>query len=145
MQQIGFGETELADYGSDLDSYSTECHIYVTIVNSYDQDVLSQHDPNETPDQVSEDDLTTNSPQDEDDARKTAHRRKNERRAQRRVQAAERAHVNPRDLNQDFDNAANPIFDTPIVAMAEATICLIQMPRNTETDHIIQLTRNVIT
>ena len=71
--------------------------------------------------------------------------RKNERRAQRRVQAAEHAHVNPRDLNQDFDNAANPIFDTPIVAMAEATICLIQMPRNTETDCIIQLTHNVIT
>ena len=145
MQEIGFGETELADYGSDLDSYSTECHIYVTIVNSYDQDVLSQHDPNETPDQVSEDDLTTNSPQDEDDARKTAHRRKNERKAQRRVQAAKPTRVNPHNLNQDFDNAADPIFDTPIVAMAEATIHLMKMPRNMETNRIIQLTHNLVT
>ena len=78
MQETRSGETELADYESDLDSYSPERHIYVTIVNNHDQDVLSQHDPNETPDQISKDDLTTNTAQDEDEARRTAHRRKNE-------------------------------------------------------------------
>ena len=42
--------TELVEYGSDLNSYSPEHHIYVTILNEHDQDALSQHDPNETPD-----------------------------------------------------------------------------------------------
>ena len=50
------GGTELVDYGSDLDNYSPEHHIYVTILNEHDQD-----------------DLTTNAPQDEDEARRTAH------------------------------------------------------------------------
>jgi predicted metal-dependent phosphoesterase TrpH len=97
----------------------------VTILNEQDQDAHSRHDPNETPDQISEDDLTAYAPQDEDEARRTARRRKNERRAQRRVQAAEHAHVNPHDLNQDFDNAADPIF--------------------AKMDRIIQLTRKVVT
>ena len=145
MRETGSEGTKLANYGSDLDSYSPEHHIYVTILNEHDQDAHNQHDPNETPDQISEDDLTTNTPQDEDEARRIARRRKNERRAQCRVPTAERAHVNPRDLNQDFDNVVDLIFDTPIAAMAEATIRLMQMPRNVETDRKIQLTRNVVT
>jgi hypothetical protein len=47
--ETGSRGTELADYGSDLDSYTPECHIYVTLLNEQDQDVLSRHDPNETP------------------------------------------------------------------------------------------------
>ena len=68
---------ELVEYGSDLDSYTPEHHIYVTILNEHDQDALSQHDPNKTPDQISEDELTINALQDGDDARRAAHRRKN--------------------------------------------------------------------
>ena len=97
IRETGSGGTELADYKSDLESYTPE-HL-VSVINRQDGGAPSQHDPNETPDQISEDDLTAYAPQDEDEARRTARRRKNERRAQRRVQAAEHAHVNPQDLN----------------------------------------------
>ena len=98
------------------------------IPNQQDHDAPSQHDPNETPDQISEDDLTQNAPQDEDEARRTARRARNKHRAERRVRADERARINPRDLNQEFDNAADAIFNTPIAAMAEASMRLMQLP-----------------
>ena len=100
---------------------------------------------NETPDQISDDDLTVDAPLDEDEAWRMAQRRKNERRAQHRIRVADRARVDPHDLNREFDNVADPIFDTPIGAMAEATIRLMQMPRNAETECIIQCTRNAVT
>ena len=83
-------------------------------------------------------------PQDEDEARRTARRARNQRREQRRVRAAEHAHINPCNLNREFDNAADAIFNTPITAIAEATMCLMQLSRNPETECIIQLTRNAV-
>ena len=80
---------------------------------------------NETPNQISDDNLTVDAPLDEDEAWTTAQRRKNERRAQHRIQAANRAHVDLRDLNREFGNVADLIFDTPIGAMAEAIIRLM--------------------
>ena len=88
----------------------------------------SQHDPNETPDQIWEDDLTINTPQDEDQARRTARRARNQRREERRARAAEHTRIDPHDLNREFDNVADPIFNTPIAAMAEATMRLMQLP-----------------
>ena len=64
------------------------------------------------------------------------------------MQAADRAReplVDPCNFNQDFDNAADHIFDMPITEMTEATIRLMQMPRNTKTDRIIQLARYAVT
>ena len=49
----------------------------------------SQHDPNEALDQISEDNLTQDAPQDEDEATRTARRARNQRKGERRVQAAE--------------------------------------------------------
>ena len=60
------------------------------------------------------------------------------------VRAAERACINPRDLNHEFDNAADAIFNTPIAAMAEAIMRLMQLPQNPETERIIMLTRNAV-
>ena len=80
---------------------------------------------NETPDQISDDDLTVNAPLDEDEAWRTAQRRENEWRTQHRIRAANRARVDPCDLNREFSNVADPIFDTPIGAMAEAIIRLM--------------------
>jgi hypothetical protein len=97
----------------------------VIIPNQQDPDAPSQHDPNETPDQISEDDLTQNAPQDDDEARRTVHRARNQCRAECRVRADERTRINPRDLNREFDNAADPIFHTPIAAMAKATMRLM--------------------
>ena len=88
--------------------------------------------------------MTANAPQDEDEARRIACRGKNQCREQHRVRAAERACIDPCDLNREFDNAANTIFNTPFASMAKATIRLMQLPRNLETERIIQLTHNVV-
>ena len=69
MRGTGSGGTELDDYGSDLESYTPECYIYVTILNEQAQDALIRHDPNETSDQISKDDPIANAPLDEDEAR----------------------------------------------------------------------------
>jgi hypothetical protein len=38
------------------------------------------------------------------------------------VDAAERAHLPPCNLNNEFNNIADPVFRTPIAAMTEATL-----------------------
>jgi len=69
IRETGSRGTELADYGSDLECYTPERQVSVIIPNQQDPDAPSQHDPNETPDQISEDDQTQNAPQDDDEAR----------------------------------------------------------------------------
>ena len=88
-------------------------------------------------DQISEDDLTQDAPQDEDEATRTARRARNQHRGERRVRAPQRARLPPRNLNQEFNNAADPVFTTPIAAVTEATLRLMQMPQNEQTERII--------
>ena len=140
--ETGSGGTELADYESDLESYSPEC--LVSVINQQAGGAPSHHDPTETADLISEDNLTEDAPQDEDDATRTTHRARNQRNGERRAQAAERARLPPRNLNQEFNNVAYPIFTTPIAAMTEATLCLIQMPQNLQIERIIHLTRHAV-
>ena len=83
-------------------------------------------------DQILADNLTQDAPQDEDEAARTARRAKNQHKGERRVHAAERARLPPRNLNNEFNNVADPIFRTPIAAMTEATLRLMMMPRNPE-------------
>ena len=109
----------------------------MSIINRQDAGAPSQHDPNETPDQISEDDLTINAPKDEDEATRTARRARNQHREERRARAAERARINLHDLNQEFDTVADPIFTTPIAAMTEATLRLMQMPQNQQMERVI--------
>ena len=94
------------------------------------QPEASQHDPNETLDQILADNLTQDALQDEDEATRTARRARNRCKEEHRVQAAQRAHLPPRNLNNDFNNAADPIFRTLIAAMTEATLRLMTMPQN---------------
>ena len=86
------------------------------------QPEASQHDPNEALDQILADNLTQDVPQDEDEATRTARRERNQRKGERRVQAAERARLPPRNLNNEFNNVANLVFRTPITAMTEAIL-----------------------
>ena len=79
-------------------------------------------------DQISADNLTQDDPQDEDEATRTARREINRRKEERRVHAAERARLPPRNLNNEFNNTADPVFRTPIAAMTEATLRLMTMP-----------------
>ena len=100
--------------------------------------------PNEALDQISEDNLTQDAPQDEDEATRTARRTKNQRKGERRAQAAERARLPPRNLNNKFSNVTDPVFTTPIAAMTEATLRFMQMPQNPEMERIIHLAKNVV-
>ena len=72
----------------------------------------SQHDPNEALDQISEDNLTQDAPQDEDEATRTTRRAKNQCKGERRARAVERARLPPRNLNNEFNNVADPVFRT---------------------------------
>jgi len=69
---------------------------------------------------------------------------KNQCKGERRVQDAERARLLPRNLNNEFNNVADPVFRTPIAAMTEATLRLMQMPQNPEMERVIYLAKNAI-
>ena len=129
-RETGSGETVLADYESDLESFSPER--LISVINKQGGGAPSHHDPNETLDHISEDNLTQDAPKDEDEATRTARRARNQCKGECRVQAAERARLPPRNLNNKFNNVADPVFRTPIAAMTEATLRLMQMPQNPE-------------
>ena len=95
-------------------------------------------------DQISADNLTQDAPPDEDEATRTARRARNQRKEERIVHVAERARLPPRNLNNDFNNIADPIFRTPIAAMTEATLRLMQMPQNLEMERVIHLAKNAV-
>ena len=118
------GETVLANFDSDLESFSPERLVPMII----QQPQGSQHDPNETLDQISADNLTQDAPQNEDEATHTARRARNQHKGECRARAAERARLPPRNLNNEFNNIADLVFTTPIAAMTEATLRLMQMP-----------------
>ena len=65
-RETGSGETVLADYESNLESFSPER--LVSVINQQGGGAPSHHDPNEALDQISEDNLTQDAPQDEENA-----------------------------------------------------------------------------
>ena len=119
-RETGSGETVLADYESDLESFSPER--LVSGINQQGGIAPSHHDPNEALDQISDDNLTQDAPQDEDEATRTARRARNQHKGEHRARAAERAHLPPRNLNNEFNNVTDPVFTTPITAMTEVTL-----------------------
>ena len=119
-RETGSGGTVLADYESDLESFSPEC--LVPVIIQQPGGAPSQHDPNEALDQISEDNLTQDAPPDEDKAIRIARRARNQRKEERRAQVAQRSRIPPRNLNNKFNNVADPVFRTPIAVMAEATL-----------------------
>ena len=76
------------------------------------QPEASQHDPNEALDQILADNLTQDVPQDEDEATRTARRARNQRKGERRVQAAERARL-PREPQQRIQQRRESSFQNP--------------------------------
>ena len=139
--ETGSSGTILADYESDLESFSHERLVPVIIQPG---GAPSHHDPNEALDQISADNLTQDAPADEDEVTRTTCRERNQRKEVRRTRAAERAHLPPRNLNNEFNNAADPIFRTLIAAMTEATLRLMTMPQNPELERVINLTKNAV-
>jgi len=116
-RETGSGGTILADYESDLKSFSPE-HL-VPVIIQQPRGAPSQQD-------------------------RTARKARNQHKGERRVQAAKRARLPPRNLNNEFNNVADPVFRTPIAAMTEATLRLMQMPQNSEMEHVIKLAKNVV-
>ena len=95
-------------------------------------------------DQISEDNLTQDAPKDEDEATRTARRARNQRKGEHKARAAERARLPTCNLNNEFNNIADPVFTTPIAAMTEATLRLMQMPQNRKMERVIHLTKNAV-
>ena len=75
---------------------------------------------------------------------RTPRRARNRRNEERRVHAAERARLPPRNLNNEFNNIADPVFRTPIAAMTEATLRLMQMSQNPEMERVLDLAKNAV-
>ena len=119
-RETGSGGTILADYESDLESFSPEC--LVPVIIQQPGGAPSQHDPNEALDQISADYLIQDAPPDEDEATRTARRARNPHKEERRVHAAEHARIPPSNLNYEFNNVTNHVFRTPIAAMTEVTL-----------------------
>ena len=139
--KTGSGGTVLADYESDLESFSHECLVLVII---QPRGAPSHHDPNEALDQISADNLTQDAPADEDEATRIARRERNQRKEVHKTRAAERARLPQRNLNNEFNNVVDPIFRTPIATMTEATLRLMTMPQNPELERVINLTKNAV-
>ena len=104
----------------------------------------SQHSPNEALDQISEENLTRDAPQDEDEATRTARRARNQRKGERKARAAKRTRLPPCNLNNEFNNVADPVFTTPIAAMIEAILRLMQMPQNLQMERVIHLAKHAV-
>ena len=87
--------------------------------------------------QISADNLTQDASQDEDEATRTARRARNQRKEEHKARAAECARIPLCNLNDEFNNVADPAFRTPITAMTEATLRLMMMPQNPELERVI--------
>jgi len=114
------------------------------MINQQGGGAPSHHDPNETADQISENNLTQDAPQDEDEATCTTRRVRNQSKGERRARATERVRLPPSNLNNEFNNVADPVFTTPIAAMTEATLRLMQMPLNPQMECVIHLARHAV-
>ena len=130
-RETGSGGTALADYESDLESFSHERLVLVIIQPG---GAPSNHDPNEALDQISADNLTQDAPTDEDEATRTARRARNQHKEARMVHAAEHARIPLRNLNNKFNNIAESVFRPPIAVTPEAILRLMMMPQNPEID-----------
>src|SRR6185503_10530472 len=87
-RETGSGGTVLADYESDLESFSHERLVPVII---QPEGAPSHLDPNKALDQISADYPTQDAPADEDKATRTARMARNQQKEARRVHVAERA------------------------------------------------------
>ena len=111
----------MIDDDNNQDACSPERHVFMAIIN--------EQYANELPDQISANELMTNTLQDENDARMAAQRAKNAKRVERRANAADHtcdAHPILRNLQGAFAAEDKRMFNSPKVNIAEATLLLQQ-------------------
>ena len=142
------GDTALVDYST---THSTpDRQVYVSLHG--DESALgSQADryANESLDQISDDELSVNAPQDEPQQDKESRRQRNRRRVIRRKNATARAQRapaphGPRNLQQGLDEAADNAFDSPLINLAEAAILMQALPDTPQIREIQRLTRDAL-
>ena len=117
-----------------------------------DESVLgSQADryANESLDQISDDELSVNALQDESQQDKESRRQRNYHCATRRRNTTARAQCvpaphGPRNLQQDLDEAADNVFDSPLINLAEAAILMQALLDTPQIREIKHLTRDAL-
>jgi len=104
---------------------------------------------NELLNQISDDELSVNAPQNESQQDKESRRQRNRHGATRRNKANARAQHAParhgaRNLQQDLDEAANNAFDSPLINLAEAAILMQALLDTPQIREIQRLTRDAL-
>ena len=98
---------------------------------------------NESLDQISDDELSVNAPQDESQQDKESRRQCNHHRTTRRKNTTTRAQRassphGPRNLQQDLDEAADNGVDSPLINLAEVAMLMQALP---DTPQICEIQR----
>ena len=126
----GTGDTEPATYYSN--ESCTDRHVYMA-------DIADSHRDHELPEDISADDLTADAGN-EDDTQWEARREKNRQRQQRRTDAQQRQRIQ-RNLQTEFERAAEQGFHTPMANAMHATRLLdrIQDPAVRQSVRLLQL------
>ena len=142
------GDTALVDYST---THSTpDRQVYVSLHG--DESALgSQADryANESLDQILDDELSVNAPQDESQQDKESRRQCNHHHTTRRKNTTTRAQRasaphGPRNLQQDLDEAADNGVDSPLINLAEAAILMQALPDTPQIRETQCLTRNAL-
>jgi len=142
------GDTALVDYSS---THSIpDRQVYVSL-HGEERALGSQADRyvNETLDQILDDELSVNAPQDEPQQDKESRQQRNRCRIIRRKNATARAqHApaphGPRNLQQGLDEAADNAFDSSLINLAEAAILMQALPDTPQICEIQRLTRRCL-
>ena len=148
VREEEISDTALVDNNT---THSTpDRQVYVSL-NGEESALSSQADQyaNESLDQISDDEQSVNAPQDESQQDRDNRRRRNRRRAARRKNTsarAQRAPVphGPRNLQRDFDEAADNAFCSPLINLAEAAILMQGLLNTLEIRQIQRLTRDAL-
>ena len=142
------GDTALVDYSTT--NSTSDRQVYVSL-HGEESALGSQVDryANESLDQISDDELSVNAPQDESQQDKESLRQRNRRRATRRKNATARAQRapaphGPQNLQQDLDEAADNAFDSPLINLAETAILMQALPVTPQIREIQRLTRDAL-
>ncbi|RLN12210.1 hypothetical protein C2845_PM09G10430 [Panicum miliaceum] len=128
------------DYSGD---YSPKCEVYMASIRDVNNDEPGIEFDNELENDISGDENTADTPQDEDEEKKRRHYLRNSRQNKRRRNAQERAR-NPhwrRNLQGEFEAAADEEFVTPMGNIYEASLLLQQIPQTDATHRIMRLVK----
>jgi hypothetical protein len=128
IKEEGESSTELLEYSLRANQSADHLVCMASIRNAEEDEPSTQYDDEQLMD-VSADELTAGTPQDEDEEHRRIRQAKNAKRAQCRRNTQNRA-CEPRDLNNTFAAVTDRKYRTPIGAISEVTLLAQQLPSN---------------